>query len=1222
MYKEGGSMVRKMVSLVLSLAMVFINVITPIRAFAQEAAAGATSSAPVWSAWVKAGGKYGWNDDAKRKLGTLDFFIPLVQSKDDIWFAYARGKDASGPEGEWSLGGGYRRLMNDNLILGCYGFFDTLRSVNQNNYYQGTFGFEALTRDLDFRVNGYMPSSKKSLMGTDYSNPAVVISGTSIYTTYLATYEQALPGFDAEVGARIPGIKPDIRVYAGYFYFDNSDVNEVAGPRVRTEWRINDLFGINGMRLTLDGEFTRDDVRASQYFAGASVRIPFGYSSTNAPKQDKNSIEARMVEPIIRDIDIITGDKIVTENQPAINPLTGEPYSGIWYAEEAGTGNGSLSNPTDIFTAVDSAGENGIIAALDSNDTINAEAIYLQDGQTLIGSTGLLQVLIPQTLQLLEVGIPGENRPVIEGTDGNDSILNLADDNTISDINIQGAGYDDGEDSIYGGGINGVTTLRNVNITGSDYHGIHLGGIGGDINLNNVIVDGSYDSNLYIDTVLGNVNIDPSEFTGSHERGMEIYNVEGDVTLTDVDSNENDGRNIIIGNVNGTVMLDTVTANESDHSLGIDIQYVRDNVTLTNVTANDNDDTNLYVSYVGGDVMVDPSEFSGSVGGVGADIINVIGDVTLSRVTANNNYYDNIYIDSVGYDGNVTYSGGNVLIEDTTANGSINTDYGIYIENVYSNRGGDGSKGDVTLNNVTANDNSNDGINLYGVDGDVQFTDVTATGNTNSTVGAWGAHLQYVGDVTIDGSDLGSNYRGLDIYDGGNVTITDSTFNANSDRNLQLLRVGDVVFNNVTANDNVSDYGIRIYNATSVAFTDVTADGNYGTNLAIEKVSGDVTIDPSSFSNSNSTGIEINNVLGDVQLTDVTANGNSNYGAFLGDYMAGIGNVTIVGSQFDSNYRGLAIRPAGDVTITDSTADDNSYSNIMIGSVNSLAISNTTANDSANAYGMYLRNVSNDVTLNNVTANDNYNSNLYTQYVGGDVVIDPSNFSISDNHGIEIYNVTGGVSISDTTAIQNYNSNIVIDGVYGTMGYTGAQPSVDLEGGSYAVQLHSVTANGSETGRGVAIDDVDDTEDILIDNNGSGTSRQSHFNNNQRTNININYNSPTIPDVTILDTEASGSHAIDGIRINRADDVNIDGVTANGNYGDGIKVDANDNVSINNVTTIGNGDDGIDIDPFYTEILGNTTSTDNGDYDITIISGDYNYPFPESVIYDTEYFGE
>lgn len=1087
-------MVRKMVSLVLSLAMVFINVITPIRAFAQEAAAGATSSAPVWSAWVKAGGKYGWNDDAKRKLGALDFFIPLVQSKDDIWFAYARGKDASGPEGEWSLGGGYRRLMNDNLILGCYGFFDTLRSVNQNNYYQGTFGIEALTRDLDFRVNGYMPSSKKSLMGTDYSNPSVVISGTSIYTTYLATYEQALPGFDAEVGARIPGIKPDIRVYAGYFYFDNSDVNEVAGPRVRTEWRINDLFGVSGMRLTLDGEFTRDDVRASQYFAGASVRIPFGYSANkNAPKYDKNSIEARMVEPIIRDIDIITGDKIVTEHQPAINPATGEPYSGIWYAEELGTGNGSVDDPTDILTAVDSAGENGIIAALDNTGNINAEGIYLQDGQTLIGSTGELQVLVPQTKEVLEVVIPGEDRPVIAGNAGDDTIIDLADGNTISDIVVMGYGNDDGVDAIYGSGIDGGVTLRNVGVTGADYYGIYLGGVNGDINLNNVIVDDSYESNLYIDNVEGNVNIDPSEFTNADYRGVEIYDIGGNVTLTDVDSSSNDGRNIWIDNVYGDVSLSNVTANESDNSAGIVIgrDYydsgvgIGGNVTLTDVTANDNYYENLYMKYIYGNVTIDPSEFTGSHDR-GVDISYVGGGVTLTDVNSSGNDGRNIIITNVGL-----------------------------------------TSGNVLLSNITASDSDHSlGIDIESINGDVTLTDVTAN---------------------------------------------------NNDKN----------------------------------------------NLYISQINGTVTIDPSEFNNSiNGNGMVINNVTEYVQLTDVIANDNNNYGAYLGEYNVGIGNVTIDGSQFDSNYRGLVIRVADDVTITDSTADDNSYSNIMIGTVNSIAISNTTANDSANAYGMYLRNVSNDVTLNNVTANDNYNSNLYAQYVGGDVVIDPSNFSISDNHGIEIYDVNGGVSISDTTAIQNYNSNIVIDGVYGTMGYTGAQPSGDLEAGSYAVQLHSVTANGSETGRGVAIDDVDDTEDILIDNNGSGTSRQSHFNNNQRTNININYNSPTIPDVTILDTEASGSHAIDGIRINRADDVNIDGVTANGNYGDGIKVDAEEHVSINNVTTIGNGDDGIDIDPNYTEILGNTTSTDNDDYDITIISGDSNYPFPESVVYGDFYDGD
>jgi hypothetical protein len=268
-----------------------------------------------YPAWVKFGGKGG----NRPEFGLVDFFIPVKQSENNIFFAYLRDKDTSGPENKWDLGGGYRHLFNDSYILGIYGFYDRLRSVHGNYFNQGTVGIEAFTRDFEFHMNGYMPGSNRPVVSTD---SFVVTSDTSIDTTFLAAHEQAVPGFDAEIGMKVPYINPDIRLYAGGFYFNCSRI-EVGGPRVRSEWRINDLFGLEGTRLTFDAEYSYDQLRKNIWYAGVAARIPFSLFYMKHHIHKENALSHRMIEPITTHDDIICQEGNVvtgTMSVPVFSP--------------------------------------------------------------------------------------------------------------------------------------------------------------------------------------------------------------------------------------------------------------------------------------------------------------------------------------------------------------------------------------------------------------------------------------------------------------------------------------------------------------------------------------------------------------------------------------------------------------------------------------------------------------------------------------------------------------------------------------------------------------------------------------------------------------------------------------------------------------------------------------------------------------------------------------
>jgi hypothetical protein len=285
--------------------------------------------------WVKLGGKVGDG----RELGLIDVFVPLNDSPDNMWFADFRWKDASGPENEFNVGGGYRRIVDEKWIMGIYGYYDNLRSRRGHNYSQGTLGFEALTKKYDFRINGYLPTTSQHLISSS-NKGSVDIDGTDISASYWkeGIYEGALRGFDAEVGMKIPGVKPDIHVYAGGYYFGRTDYETQAGPKVRSEWRVDNLFGYQGTRFTIDAEYTHDNVRDSKAFLGASVRIPWGVSKGKPSVQNNNeSLQSRMYEPIIRDVDIVSGNGVKSSDRhtgPAINPLTNQPYDNIFFLQE------------------------------------------------------------------------------------------------------------------------------------------------------------------------------------------------------------------------------------------------------------------------------------------------------------------------------------------------------------------------------------------------------------------------------------------------------------------------------------------------------------------------------------------------------------------------------------------------------------------------------------------------------------------------------------------------------------------------------------------------------------------------------------------------------------------------------------------------------------------------------------------------------------------------
>jgi hypothetical protein len=372
-------------------------------------------------------------------------FIPVWQDQTSLLFGDLRGTFTTSPTQEGNFGLGYRTQVSPDWILGGYGYLDIQNSRNDNLFYQGSVGAEALSVDWDLRLNGYFPfnSGGQSAGG----NGKLEISGTHIGITH--DMEKPLFGFDGEVGWRLPIVPADgdidVRAFVGGYYFTNSDVDTVAGPRGRLEVRLYDIdvLGVQS-RLTVDGEVQWDSPRGTQGFGGLELRIPLG-AVTGTPGGKLSPLDRRMVDRVQRDVDIVSQTYESDPKAVVVDGLTGKTHT-IVFAENGGTGNGTKGDPTSLEDAPALAaakGRNAIIVVEGDGGpiTLAGQPVQLENGQALLGgdSKVVLHDAGDSGIQAT-LHAPGE-RPTILGADSAANLINMysGGQNRVTGLDLAGS---------------------------------------------------------------------------------------------------------------------------------------------------------------------------------------------------------------------------------------------------------------------------------------------------------------------------------------------------------------------------------------------------------------------------------------------------------------------------------------------------------------------------------------------------------------------------------------------------------------------------------------------------------------------------------------------------------------------------------------------------------------------------------------------------------------
>ena len=429
--------------------------------------ASAQTAEPKWRPWAEAEVQFG--DGAP--VGGFRGFAPIDQTSSSLLYldGFIGGSDTTDVFG--SFGVGARGILKDRLILGGSGFVNMARPENGDPFTSLTFGVEALTENLDFRVNYHRTLSDDNVL---FETTASSLPGGSFFlednrlverTGGLQVVERGYSGIEGEVGVRAPVeiAGAELRLFAGGFRFTNDLGPTVAGPRGRAEVRLYDFLGedgfFGGARLTLAGEVTNDDVRGTEARGELRVRLPFGGAKSRANyRQRLTPLERRMTERVERDTEIlrITTTVDTLSTRAAIDPVTNEEFGLFFFADGANTtGAGTQADRTTIDDAVARAGAGGVIVIEGDVGVATTGGVVLADGQTVVGGAATFPVLLDDGTTAV-FSLSGVNGSVVG--DSGAPVFTLGDDNRLQDLTITG-----GSVAVAGSNINNFV-IENVSI--------------------------------------------------------------------------------------------------------------------------------------------------------------------------------------------------------------------------------------------------------------------------------------------------------------------------------------------------------------------------------------------------------------------------------------------------------------------------------------------------------------------------------------------------------------------------------------------------------------------------------------------------------------------------------------------------------------------------------------------------------------------------------------
>lgn len=511
------------------------TVLAGVRWLAAVMAVVALSAPPAqadnrkWGAHLDFEGRWG----NARSLGDAGLFAPLWQSPDTLFFTDIRGRFDSQDGREGNFGFGLRHMLNSGWNLGAYGYYDARRTALGNTFNQVTLGVEALSPDIDIRANLYAPfgDTSRQISTTGGGNPfAELANGTIQVVTpgIIQIVERAMTGFDSEIGWRAPVFDVEaltqVRIYGGGYYFSGGGLTkDIAGPRGRVEFSIDDIAGFPAARLTFGAEMQHDDVRGTQGFAIARLRLPL---QVDRPAARLTAQERRMTERVVRDVDIVSGTgrgaQLRAEvREAAVNTWNNQTVTAARQVS-AGT-QAELQATLDALGAGSVVVLNGTITAVVTGTSVNAN-------QTLIGGGTPLAVkgaTSGATTNFIAPGAAGSISGHVSAGGLGDGIVRVGAGSVVGGLTVANASTGAGDEhGVFGDGANGAVAFGNKITTGESAMGVMFMRSGNSQVVGNQLTSSGYGGGgvQLLDSTNGRVIGNQITRTGDEGAGIAITN--------------------------------------------------------------------------------------------------------------------------------------------------------------------------------------------------------------------------------------------------------------------------------------------------------------------------------------------------------------------------------------------------------------------------------------------------------------------------------------------------------------------------------------------------------------------------------------------------------------------------------------------------------------------------------------------------------------------------
>jgi hypothetical protein len=174
---------------------------------------------------------------------------------------------------------------------------------------------EVLTKWVDFRFNYYLPENDRYVVGRSSHRESDRSFGPGGFretteTSHFRRYETGLEGLNTEIGFLVPGLDryADVRLYAGYFHYNNPFGSDFEGFKARLEARV--LQGV-----TFDLEYWDDEeLNGGHWTGGVRVSVPFTFANLF---RGRNPFEGagETFKPYHRDLKDRMGEKVIRSHR-------------------------------------------------------------------------------------------------------------------------------------------------------------------------------------------------------------------------------------------------------------------------------------------------------------------------------------------------------------------------------------------------------------------------------------------------------------------------------------------------------------------------------------------------------------------------------------------------------------------------------------------------------------------------------------------------------------------------------------------------------------------------------------------------------------------------------------------------------------------------------------------------------------------------------------------